>query len=328
MLVALFGLSIFIFLIARVLPGDPARVALGPKAPDWAVQNLRNQMHLNDPIPVQYVYWLRDALSGNLGQSLVTFRNVTTDILEFLPATIELVAFATIIDIVLALLLGVLSGRYANTWIDNAVRGFSYIGVAVPSFVFAIALLLIFGYYGNILPTGGRLSPSITMPNSVTGLMTIDALIAGRLNVFGDALSHLIMPSLALAAGNIAQEARITRSGMVENLRKDYVASAVSHGIPERTITFQYLLKPSIIPTVSIMGLDFAALIANAFLVETIFGWPGFSRYGATAILRKDLNAIVAVVMVTGIIFAIVNILIDIIVGYLDPRIRMMQKAE
>jgi peptide/nickel transport system permease protein len=285
-------------------------------------------MHLNDPIYVQYFYWLRDALGGNLGESLVTFRNVATDISLYLPATLELVALATAIDIVLALSLGVLAGRHANTWVDHIVRGFSYIGVALPAFVFGIILLLIFGYSWNILPTGGRLSPSILMPPSVTGMVTIDALIAGRFGTFADALSHLIMPALALAAGNIAQEARITRSAMVENLHKDYISSVIARGIPERTITLQYLLRPSIIPTVSVMGLDMAGLVANAFLVESIFQYPGFSRYAATAILRKDLNAIVGVVMVVGIIFAIVNILIDNLVSYLDPRIRMMQRTD
>jgi peptide/nickel transport system permease protein len=328
MAVALFGLSIFIFVIARVLPGDPARFALGPRASELQIGMLREQLHLNDPIYLQYFYWIRDAFSGNLGQSLVTFRNVSTDIIQFFPATLELVIFAAMIDIVLAISLGVLAGRHANTWIDNLVRGISYIGVAVPSFVFAIVLLLIFGYYGNILPTAGRLSTSMPIPNSVTGMVTIDALLAGRFDIFVNALGHLIMPGLALAAGCVAQEARILRSGVVENLKKDYIVSAVSHGIPERTILFKYLLKPSLIPTVSIMTLDIAALIGNAFLVETIFNWPGFARYGTNAILNKDLNAIVAVVMVTGFIFAISSIIVDIIVSYLDPRIRMIKRAE
>jgi peptide/nickel transport system permease protein len=317
-----------IFVIARVLPGNAARAALGPRASESAVQALSQQMHLNDPIYVQYFYWLRAALSGDLGESLVTFRNVSTDIAQFLPATLELVLFATIIDIVLALFLGTLAGRYSNSWIDNVVRIFSYAGVSVPSFVVAIFLILIFGYYGHILPTFGELSPSMPTPPSVTGFVTIDALLEGRFDIFVDALSHLILPALALAVGNIAQEARITRSGMVENVRKDYIALERSHGIPETTITWQYLLKPSIIPTVSIMGLDFASLFANAFVVETIFNWPGFSAYAANAILRKDLNAIVGVVVVLGVIFVLVNVVVDIVVSYLDPRIGMAQKAE
>lgn len=328
MALTLLGLSVLIFVIARVLPGDPVLAALGPRSTEWARQRLRDQLHLGEPLYLQYFYWLRDALSGNLGESLVTHRNVATDIAEFLPATLELVAFAAIADAVVAIVLGVLAGRHANTWVDNAVRGFSYIGASVPSFVIAIVLMLVFGYYWPILPISGRLSSGVTAPPTVTGLMTLDSLISGRIDVFLDALAHLFMPGIALALGAIAQEARITRSSIVENLRKDYVLSAVSHGLPERTIVLKYLLKPSLIPTVTIMALDIASLVGLSFLVETIFSWPGFSRYGTFAILRKDLNAIVGVVIVTGLIFAIANIVVDILVGYLDPRIRMAQKTE
>jgi len=323
----LFGLSILIFVIARVLPGDPARLALGPRAPDWAVENLRQQLHLNEPLYVQYFYWLRDAFSGSLGQSLVTRRDVMVDVKDFLPATLELIVVAALLDIALAIPIGMLAGRRANSWFDNVVRILSYVGVAVPAFVVAIVFLLVFGFMLNIAPSIGRLSPNIVAPPTVTGLLTIDSLISGNIPAFFDALAHLILPALALALGCIAQEARITRSSVVENLNKDYILSSVSHGVPERLLTLKYLLRPSLIPTVSVMGLDIASLIANAFLVELIFNWPGISRYGITAMLRKDLNAIVAVVMIAGIMFAIANIIVDLIVAYLDPRIRMIEKA-
>jgi len=324
----LFGLSILIFIIARVLPGDPARLALGPQAPEWAVQQLRNQLHLNDPLYMQYFYWLRDAISGSLGQSLVTYRDVVVDIYEFLPATLELVTFAAILDIAISIPVGMLAGRKANSWFDNAVRVLSYIGVAVPSFVVAIIFVLVFGFMLHILPTIGRLSPLIEAPPRVTGFITVDSLLAGNLQAFFDALRHLVLPALALALGPIAQEIRITRSSVVENLNKDYILASISHGVPERLLTLKYLLKPSLIPTVSVMALDVASLIANAFLVELIFNWPGLSRYGINAMLRKDLNAIVSVVLITGIVFAIANIVVDVIVAYLDPRIRMVEKGE
>lgn len=324
----LFGLSILIFVIARVLPGDPARLALGPRAADWAVENLKQQLHLNEPLYIQYFYWVRDAASGSLGQSLVTRRDVMVDVLEFLPATLELMVFAALLDVALAIPIGMLAGRRANSWFDNVVRVLSYVGVAVPAFVVAIIFLLVFGFMLNIAPSIGRISPNIVAPPTVTGFMTIDSLISGNIIAFFDAVAHLILPSLALALGLIAQEARITRSSVVENLNKDYILSAVSHGVPERLLTLKYLLKPSLIPTVSVMGLDMASLIANAFLVELIFNWPGVSRYGITAMLRKDLNAIVAVVMIAGVIFAVANIVVDIIVAYLDPRIRMVERAE
>ena len=322
-LFVLFGLSILIFTISRVLPGDPVRMALGSRAPQWAVDNLREQMHLNDPLYAQYYYWLAGAVRGDLGQSLFTRRAVIEDVREFLPATMELALFAGVIMAVFGILLGAVSGRYSNTWIDNSVRIFSYIGIVTPSFVFAILFLLLFGYLLNVLPTMGRLSTWIARPPVITGMVSLDALLSGNFAAFGDAIRHLILPAVSLALGGMAQEARITRSTISDNLRKDYIASAKGFGVPERLVMFKYLLKPSLIPTVSILGLDFASLIGNAFLVELIFNWPGFSRYGIHAMLNKDLNAVSAVVMVLGVIFIIVNILVDLIVAWLDPRIRL-----
>lgn len=322
-LFVLFGLSILIFTISRVLPGDPVRMALGSRAPQWAVDNLREQMHLNDPLYAQYYYWLAGAVRGDFGQSLFTRRAVIEDVREFLPATMELALFAGVIMAIFGILLGAVSGRYSNTWIDNSVRIFSYIGIVTPSFVFAILFLLLFGYLLNVLPTMGRLSPWIARPPVITGMVSLDALLSGNFAAFGDAIRHLILPAVSLALGGMAQEARITRSTISDNLRKDYIASAKGFGVPDRLIMFKYLLKPSLIPTVSILGLDFASLIGNAFLVELIFNWPGFSRYGIHAMLNKDLNAVSAVVMVLGVVFIIVNIIVDLIVAWLDPRIRL-----
>jgi peptide/nickel transport system permease protein len=319
----LIGLSIFIFVIGRVMPGDPARLALGPRAPEWVVQRFRAEMHLDEPLHVQYYYWLTEALRGNFGKSLVTRRDVARDIVEFFPATVELALFAGIFMATFGILLGVLSAWFANRWIDNFVRVISYLGVVTPSFVFAILFLLLFGYYLNALPTTGRMSPWITPPPTVTGLLTIDGLLAGDFSAFWDALKHLLMPGLALALGGIAQEARITRSSITENLQRDFIALERSQAIPERVIMSKYLLKLSLIPTVSVLGLDFASLLGNAFLVELIFNWPGMSRYGINAMLQKDLNAIVAVIMVLGVVFMLVNIIVDLIVGWLDPRIRL-----
>jgi len=319
----LFGLSILIFVIARILPGDPARTALGARAPQWVVDRLREEMHLNDPIYVQYGYWLRDALHGDFGISLVTRRDVAHDILEFFPASIELVLIAGLITGVGGIALGTLSAWYKDKWVDNLVRILSYAGVVTPSFVFAILFLLLFGFVLDWLPTIGRLSEGVPRPPTVSGLMTVDALLAGQFATFWDALKHLIMPALALAMGSMAQEARITRSTMSDNLTKDYIAAARALGLPEWLVMGRFLLKPSLIPTVSIFGLDFAANLSNAFLVELIFNWPGLSRYGVNAMLRKDLNAISAVILVLGVTFITVNIIVDLVVGALDPRIRL-----
>lgn len=317
----LLGLSIIIFMISRILPGDPARMAVGSRAPQWVVDNMREQMHLNDSLPVQYGYWLTNALHGEFGLSLVTRRDVSQDIIEFFPATFELALYAGVLMTVLGTTLGVISARHKDSWIDNVVRVISYLGVVTPSFVWAIIFLLIFGYVLGWLPTIGRLSESQAQAPTVTGLYTIDALLAGDLAQFWDAFKHLILPSLALAMGSMAQQARITRSSMSDNLTKDYIAAERALGIPERTIMTKFLLKPSLIPTISILGLDFASTMSNAFLVELIFNWPGISRYGINGMLRKDLNAIAAVILVMGVVFIIANVLVDLVVAKLDPRI-------
>ena len=319
----LFGLSIVIFVISRIMPGDPARMAVGARAPQWVVDNLREQMHLDEPLYAQYYYWLTDALQGDFGISLVTRRPVADDIKEFFPATLELALFAGVIMGTGGILLGTLSARHKDKWADNVVRIISYLGVVTPSFVFAILFLLLFGMTLEWMPTMGRLSLDIPRPPRVTGLMTVDSLLAGNPRAFFDSIWHLILPALALAMGGLAQEARITRSTMSDNLSKDYVASGRSLGIPENVMMGSFLLKPSLIPTISILGLDFAATMGNAFLVEMIFIWPGLSRYGINAMLRKDLNAIAAVILVLGVVFILVNIIVDLVVARLDPRIRL-----
>jgi peptide/nickel transport system permease protein len=322
-ILVLFGLSILIFIIARIVPGDPARMALGPRAPEEVVQRFREELHLDDPIYVQYYHWLKGAIQGDFGYSIFTKRSVSEDIKDFFPATLELMLMTGIIFSVFGIFLGIASARHANKWVDNVVRVFSYLGVCTPAYVFAILFLLIFGYVLQILPTIGRLSPWIDRPPTVTGLMTLDSLIAGNFGAFWDSFKHLIMPSFALALGPMAQEARITRSSMADNLQRDFIALERTQAIPERKIMSKYLLRISVIPTVSVLGLDFASQLGWAFLVEYIFNWPGLSRYGIQVILNKDLNGITAVIMVIGVMFLIVNIIVDIIVSLLDPRIRL-----
>jgi peptide/nickel transport system permease protein len=319
----LFGLSILIFVIGRVLPGDPARAALGARAPQETIDRLREEMHLNDTIPVQYGYWISDAVKGDFGISLVTRRNVADDVREFFPASLELVLFAGLITGVGGIALGTLSARHKDSWVDNVIRIISYAGIVTPSFVFAILFLLLFGMVLDWLPTIGRLSDSIPRPPTITGMITVDSLLTGNIGAFWNAFKHMIMPALALAMGSLSQEARITRSTMSDNLTKDYIAAERALGIPERKVMGKFLLKPSLIPTVSIFGLDFAANLSNAFLVELIFNWPGLSRYGVNAMLSKDLNAITAVILIMGITFILVNIIVDVVVGVLDPRIRL-----
>jgi peptide/nickel transport system permease protein len=320
--VVLAGLSILIFSLMRIIPGDPARLALGPSAPEEVVERYRERMHYNEPLPLQYYYWIRDVVHGDFGMSTVTKRSVVQDLREFMPATVELVIWAGIPPIFFALLLGVLGAMYKNRWPDYLIRFSSYIIIATPTFVWAVLFLLIFGYCLPILPSvDGRLTMGFSVP-TVTGLMVTDALIDGQWAAAWDAFSHLLLPALALSLGHTMQEARLTRSYMLENNGKDYVTMMISQGVPRNVVNRKYLLRPSVIPTVSIMGLDIAAIFGNAFLVETIFNWPGMSRYAMQAILGKDINAVCGVVLVLGIIFIMTNLLVDVVVMILDPRMR------
>ena len=322
-LFVLAGLSILIFLLARIVPGDPARMSLGANAPERVVENLRRKMHLDKPLPVQYVLWLSGVVRGDFGDSLYTKRPVVEDFAEFLPATVELILFAGIIMAVGGILLGVLSAKYNNSWVDAIIRLVSYVGVVTPSFVFAIVFVLIFGQLLQVLPVIGRLTPGMAAPVRITGMVSLDSLLELNFPAFFDSLTHLVLPAVALALGGLSQEARITRSSMTDNMSKDYILAQRAYGTPERRILGKYLLKPSLIPTVSVLGLDFAVLFGNAFLVEMVFNWPGLSRYGINVMLQKDLNAISAVIIVLGLIFIVMNIITDIVISFLDPRIRL-----
>lgn len=319
----LVGLSFLIFAITHVMPGDPVRMSLGGRAPEWVIEELREEMHLNDSIYKQYYYWAKNAIKMDFGQSLTTKRAVALDIKEFLPASLELAIYASFFVAFMGTILGTLSGWYSNTWIDNVVRIISYGGIITPSFVWAIIFILLFGFTLKIFPTVGRVTSYASYTNIITGLLTFDALITGNFKLFFDGLKHIFLPAMALAMGPLAQQARLTRTSINDNSKKDFICAVRSYGIPENVIMFKYLLKPSLIPSVSVFGPAIASIIGGAFLVETIFNWPGLSYYGMNAIMQKDLNAISAVVLVFGALFVFANFIVDIIVGYLDPRISL-----
>lgn len=322
-IIVLLGLSVLIFCIARVIPGDTATMALGSTASEEAKENYREQHHLNDPLPIQYMYWIRDAVQGNFGNSTQTKRAVSDDIADFLPATLELILFAAVLEIVCGIGLGVACARRSGGILDNTIRVTSYLGIATPSYVWAIFFMLIFCFWIPILPTIGRISSGMPKISTITGFYIIDGLLTGNPAVSWDAFKHLIMPGTALALTGIAQSARITRSSMLDNMSKDFVGAEISSGISMKKVMWQYVLRPSATPSVSIIALDIAAMLGNAFVVEQVFSYPGISKYCLNAILNKDLNAIVGVVMVIGVAFLVVNILVDIISGFLDPRNRL-----
>jgi len=327
-ILVLLGLSILIFIIARMLPGDPARLALGPFATEEQVEQLRHEMGLDKPLPLQYWSYITGIFHGDFGLSFQSRRNVGLDLAHYLPATIELVMTALIWVVAIGIPFGVLAGRYKDSWFDNISRVMAFVGVSVPPFVVGLIGQLVFSYGLGILPTTGRLGLLTPKPPTVTGLLILDSLIAGNFSALGDALKHILLPSFAIAMTGIGQITRITRSSVSDVLNKDYIEAARAFGIPNRYVTFKYMLKPSFIPPLTILGLTLASELSNAFLVETVFAWPGIAKYGIRAILRKDFNAIMGVVLIIGVAFVVVNLIVDILAGYVDPRIRIQQEKD
>ena len=323
LLLVLFGLSILIFIIARIVPGDPARIALGPLATATQVEELREEMGLNASFPVQLWSYLYGLVQGDLGKSLLTSRPVMDDIRGALPATFELVLVTIILQIFISIPLGVLAAIYRNTWVDNVLRVISLIGVVTPGFVLAIMLQLVAAHYLGFLPVTGRLDGGIDFEANFTGLLLIDGTLAGRLDVVLDAIRHLFLPAIALSAAGIGQVMRITRTAMIEVSSRDFVEATRANGIPEKVVTFRYMLRVASVAPLTILGLEFASLIGNAFIVEFVFSWPGIASYGVRTILQKDLNAVIGVVLVSGVFFVVANLTIDIILGLLDPRHRL-----
>lgn len=325
--IVLFGVSILIFLIARIIPGDPARIALGPRATEDQVAQMRETLHLDEPLVIQYGHFVSDLMRGDLGISLYTNRPVMTDIAQFLPATLELVLLAGFFMIAIGLPLGALAARFRGGPIDHTIRIITLLTVSAPAFVWAVILVLIFAYYTPLFPIAGRIHETISIP-PVTRFMLIDTLLAGSWAGFWSALHHLFLPAFALSLSGIGQAARLTRSNMVEVYKQPYIEMAESYGFSERRIAAKFAFKPSLIPSLTIIGLDFAALLGNAFLVENIFAWPGISRYGVGVILQKDLNAIVGTVMIISATFLIANIIVDLLVAAINPRIRYAETSK
>lgn len=325
LLLVFLGLAVLIFIIARIVPGDPARIALGPLATAMQVAEMRQEMGLDQPFYQQLWGYLSGLVQGDLGKSLLTSRPVMDDILQALPATLELVIFTVILQVILSIPLGVLAAVNRDTWVDNVTRVISLIGVVTPGFVLAIILQLTASYQFDFFPVTGRIDQGLDFSADVTGLLLVDSVIHGRWDVFSDALRHLILPALALAAGGIGQVMRITRSSMIEISGRDFIEASRAYGIPERVVTLRYMLRIACVAPLTILGLEFASLIGNAFVVEFVFSWPGIASYGVRTILQKDLNAVIGVVLVSGVFFVMANLAIDILLGVIDPRHRLRE---
>lgn len=320
----LFGLSFIIFFISRVIPGDPVRLALGPDATDEQAEALRQDMGLDEPIYIQYIEWIIGVFQGEWGMSLRTGNNVFNDIVFRLPATFELVIIALVFAILFGVPFGVIAGTNKDKWQDHLSRLTALFGVSMPRFWVGI-LLQIFIVAGlGYFHLTGRATEGVA-PSRITGMYLFDSVLLTDWAAFTDALSHLILPAFALGLATLAQIMRLVRSDIIEQSRKDYVLAAQASGLPQNLIHYKYMLRNAFTSSLTVIGLAFGFLLGNAFLIETVFAWPGMARYGVQAILFQDFNAIVGVVIVIGFAYVFANFVVDLLYGYLDPRVRLGQ---
>lgn len=317
----LLGLSMLIFALTRLVPGDPVRVALGEHATQEQIEAMRAELGLDQPLYIQYIDWLVGVFRLDWGMSLQTNTNVYTEIAPKFPATLELVAVAIIFAVVLAVPFGVIAASNKDRWPDHVSRIAALVGVSIPRFWFGIVLQVLAVVWLGLFPLTGRLSGS--PPPDATGLYLIDSLLAAQYGTFFDALKHIFLPALTLGMGTLAQVMRLIRSDMIDESRNDYIMAARAYGLPNNLITYKYMLKNAFTSSLTVIGLAFGTLIGGAFVVEIVFGWPGMARYGVRSIQFQDFNAVMGVVMVVGVSYLTINFVVDILYAYLDPRIRL-----
>ncbi|MCM3359954.1 MULTISPECIES: ABC transporter permease [unclassified Psychrobacillus] len=317
----LLGMTFLVFMIIRAIPGDPAQVILGQLASKEAIESLRASLGLDNPWYVQYFDYLFGLLQGDLGESMRTVQPVATEIWPYLAATFELAFFAILIAVVIGVNAGIISAWFQNSWFDYLAMVIALIGVSMPIFWLGLMEQWIFSVELQWLPPGGR-DDARDPVSAVTNLYVIDTIMNGRFDQLGDVLKHLILPSIALATIPMAIIARMTRSSMLEVMRADYVRTARAKGQKMFWVVYKHSLKNAIIPVLTVVGLQMGLLLGGAILTETIFGWPGIGRYIYDAIQYRDYPVIQSGILVVAFIFVMINLLVDILYGLIDPRIK------
>jgi peptide/nickel transport system permease protein len=327
-LAAIFGASILAFVLMRVLPGDPARLIAGPLASEDAIAAQRERLGLNDPLPVQYWNYITDFLQGDWGFSFGAGQPVTTQVGNRLPATIELGLYAFVLCFVFALGLALFVTYRRRAVADATVRGISFFGLGTPPFWFGLVLLIVFFEYLGWLPgPEGRLDPATQPPPEITRLYTVDALLAGQLGTFWDAVEHLILPSVALALAPFAFLVRLLRSSLLEVSREPFIIVVRSKGISRWVAFSRHALPNAFLPTLTAAGLLLAQLLSGSVLVEKVFDWPGVGALVVDSILRQDFAVVQAFILLGASAYVAVNLAVDVLYGVIDPRVRVPSGA-
>lgn len=318
-----FALSIVTFALMHLVPSDPARNIAGPRASPAAVQQIREEYGLDDPIVDRYVSYMTGIVQLDFGDSLSSRRPVSDDLKRYLPATFELALAAMVFAIAVGVPLGVISAVKKNSAIDAVGRVVSVIGLSMPSFWLAIVLQFFFFARLGWFPDGQRLPIGMEEPRTITTLYTVDALLTLNFDVFFTALRHLAMPAFVLGFISLAPVTRMIRSAMLEVLNQDYVRTARAKGLRGNTVITRHALKNALLPAVTVAGLQLGLLLGGTVLVEIVFSWPGIGRYAFQAIQNQDPNSLISVTLVIGFGYVLANMIVDIAYIFLDPRIRV-----
>ena len=320
----LLGVTIVTFLLVRVVPTDVAAIYAGPRARPEQIEEARRVLGLDQPLYVQYGVYVRDLVQGDWGTSLRTRRPVLGDVLGFLPYSLQLVLLSLLLSIVVGVSLGALTAHKKGGWIDNGTRVLAIGGVSMPAFVLAVLLQILFFRILGVLPVSSELDITVAQAHpvtTITGMTAVDALITGNFAAFFNAMEHLILPVLTLAAFSAGVITRMTRSSMLESLGQDYIRMAKAMGVPTRVIVLRYSLKNAMAPVLTVIGLEFAYLLVGTFFVERIFALPGLGTYATTSMLSLDYPAIMGITVLLALFYVFVNLIIDLIIAKLDPRV-------
>lgn len=318
----LLGVSILAFFLIHLAPGDPAITMAGEHASPQTIDAIRVKYGLDKPLYIQYGIWLKQALRGDMGRSIVSNDFVMREIMDRFPNTFELTIFAMIIAIIVGSIAGIVSASKQYSFLDYSTMGLALFGVSMPVFWLGIMLMMIFGVFLRWLPISGRINIAISF-NRITGLYVLDSLITGNFKAFIDVIKHLILPGIALGTIPMATIARVTRSSMLEVLRQDFIRTERAKGLSERIVIYKHAVRNAMIPVITVIGLNFGLLLAGAILTETVFSWPGIGRYVVNAVGMRDYPAVQGCVMFFAFMFVIVNLITDILYVYIDPRIKI-----
>lgn len=322
------GIIVVVFFIVRVLPGDAAVVRAGPYATEESIEQIRDEFGLADPMHQQFTSYLGSVLQGDLGTSIRTEESVTSELLVRLPASLELAVYAVLLALVVGVPLGIMAAARRDGWLDRACRVFAVLGSSMA--LFWLGLLLIFVFFFKLRWFPGpidRLAVGTAPPPTVTGFYTVDALLAGDLPLMGQAFHYLALPVITLGFVLSAPILKMVRAAMIDTLGSDHVRTARAMGVPPRQILLRDGFRNALLPVVTAIGLVFGFLLGGNIIVEYLFAWPGVGRYAFTAIQNNDLEALQGFVIVVGVLYVVLNVAIDMLYAWIDPRIRLGSKV-